>query len=594
MLEQENINTDIQAAPVAYMLYGADGLIQFCSETLYEMLPGFREVNLVGLNRDEARRELAALRKASSSGMKKLAKKAEGKRLRSAADGMFEFAEGRYWVLDDLPLQGGEVLTLLREVTEQKKRKDGVIRLQEALSQLTAEEAIYNGDKERAYGIIAEIMLTALSASEVDVWLMNVDGSALHAQERRINKKPSQSANDIIEKSQCPQMFEALHGGEMIISAQIAKESKLKGLESVCAFSSDLDSLLLVPIMRGPRAMGCLLIGVTHKGREWAQEEISFIQYVADLVVRMLDAHDRKVAEEGLRSFNEVLDVKVRQRTKELEEAVENLKLAQSELVRSEKLASLGGLVAGVAHEINTPLGVALTAVTHMSEAVQDFENVLGSGQLRKSDLADFVDTSKESSVLIRRNLDRAAHLIKSFRMVAVDQAIGDERTLMLGDYISEIVDSLTPTLRKKGVSVLQECKKDFEIKTVPGDLVHVVTNLIMNAALHAFKDREDQAEKQVKVLVRRRGGFVYLDIEDNGRGIPDDIKEEVFEPFFTTARGEGGSGLGLNIVYNTVYQKLKGRIEIHDAEVEGTCFKIRFPVENEESLEGTDLALVT
>jgi len=118
----------------------------------------------------------------------------------------------------------------------------------------------------------------------------------------------------------------------------------------------------------------------------------------------------------------------------------------------------------------------------------------------------------------------------------------------------------------------------------VPGDLAHIITNLIMNAALHAFKGQGDKASKVVRVSVKRRMDYVYLDVKDNGRGIPDDIKDQVFEPFFTTARADGGSGLGLNIVYNTVYQKLKGRIEIVDVESGGTCFKIRFPLDQEQS----------
>ena len=584
MLAEEGISTDIQDAPIAFMLYSSDDRLQHYNDTLCEMFPTFEGLDLKGLSRKEVRLLLRDLERASHKGLAKLDETSMGDRLRSAADGVFELAAGRYYVLDDLALPGGMQMTLVRDVTEQKRRREGVGRLQEALTRLTGEEAIYNGKKEEAFGIIAEIVLEALSASRTDIWLMNVDGSALYMQECRWDDRRNHRTNTEIHQSDCPQLFAELHAGKAIVSTELAKDPRLEGLRARGPRDRELQALLIVPVMRGPRVIGGIFVGETRRARPWAQEELSFIQYVADLVVRMLDAHDRQVAEEGLRSFNEVLDVRVRQRTKELEETLETLKMAQSELVRSEKLASLGGLVAGVAHEINTPLGVALTTVTHMDDAALHFEGILESGRIRKADLANFVDTVSESVPLIRRNLDRAAHLIRSFRMVAVDQAMGDQRTLMLGEYLSEIVDSLKPTLRKKGVLVLLECKKEIEIKTVPGDLAHIITNLIMNAALHAFKGQGDKASKVVRVSVKRRMDYVYLDVKDNGRGIPDDIKDQVFEPFFTTARADGGSGLGLNIVYNTVYQKLKGRIEIVDVESGGTCFKIRFPLDQEQS----------
>jgi signal transduction histidine kinase len=218
--------------------------------------------------------------------------------------------------------------------------------------------------------------------------------------------------------------------------------------------------------------------------------------------------------------------------------------------------------------------------VTHLQDAVSSFEDILESGKIRRSDLADFFEVAKETGTLVQRNLDRAAHLIRSFRMVAVDQAMEDRRTVLLGQYVGEIVDSLKPTLRKHGVLVTLDCVKDIEIKTVPGDLAHILTNLIMNAALHAFKGKKGTTSKLVRTQVKRRGDYIYIDVADNGTGIPDEIKEKVFDPFFTTARAEGGSGLGLNIVYNTVYQKLAGKIEICDNEGGGTLFKIRFPVD--------------
>ena len=177
-----------------------------------------------------------------------------------------------------------------------------------------------------------------------------------------------------------------------------------------------------------------------------------------------------------------------------------------------------------------------------------------------------------------------AAHLVRSFKMVAVDQSADDTREIDVGEYINEVVDSLVPTLRKSGVKAEAVASGRLLMKTVPGDLSHIVTNLIMNAALHGFSDRPDRDDKQIRVSAKAGTKDVTIEVVDNGRGIPLDIREKIFEPFFTTARSTGGSGLGLNIVYNTVYHKLGGSIEVGDAKGGGTRFKITLPFEHRKA----------
>lgn len=572
-----------EPAPVAYLHYEKKGALKHHSENLFELFPGFRGKDLIGLSATALRQLLIELEGASNKDIKRLGKTSRARRLRSSADGVFELTPGRYFVIEDLPLPDGEQMTVIHDVTAQERRRHMVKRLQSALTKLASQEAIYNGEKEEAFRLIARIAVEALAASRADLWLMNVDSTAIHQQEVCWEDGKAHRTAKQIEHHTCPAMFDCLKQGHDIVCPDITADARLDGLPAKSALDRQIKSVLLIPIKRGPRSIGGIFIAETKQHRHWREEEVSFVHYAADLIVRMLEAHDRQVAEEGLRNFNEVLDERVRHRTQELEEALETLRVAQDELVRSEKLASLGGLVAGVAHEINTPLGVALTSVTHLQDAVDQFGRIYESGKIKRSDLEEFFEVSKETALLVHRNLDRAAHLIRSFRMVAVDQAMEDKRTLMLGQYVGEIVDSLKPTLRKKGVLVTLDCKKDVQIKTVPGDLAHILTNLIMNAAQHAFKGRNAPASKLVRTSVRKRGGYIYIDVADNGIGIAPEIKDKVYEPFFTTARAEGGSGLGLNIVYNTVYQKLRGKIEIEENEGGGTLFKIRFPIDEHQ-----------
>jgi signal transduction histidine kinase len=408
---------------------------------------------------------------------------------------------------------------------------------------------------------------------------MNVDGTTLYPQESYWHPGDDYVELGPIEASEGGELFARLGNSEPINADDGSDETCVRPLIQNAGHVAAIKSMLVVPIRRGPRTVGAIAVSDTSGCRSWDNSEIAFVSYLCDLMLRMLDAHDRQVAEEGLRGFNEMLEARVKSRTRELEETLETLELAQEELVRSEKMASLGGLVAGVAHEINTPLGVALTSISHLGDALRSFKASVETGRIRKSDLTGFVDTADESTSVVLRNLQRAAHLIRSFKMVAVDQSAGDSREISLGHYIEEIAESLQPTLRKNGVKVVTRAQGDMTMRTMPGDLSHILTNLIMNSAMHAFAANPDQKARTIKITARRLKSEMKLEVADNGRGIPVEIRDKIFEPFFTTARATGGSGLGLNIVYNTVYQKLGGSIEVKDAKGGGAVFIIHLPV---------------
>lgn len=574
MLAHEIADGNLVAVSVAYMVYGPDNRLKFFNDGAADVFPILKERDMIGLTRDEIRDVLRAQDDFRDTINELTRRLAGGKRLSSDMGG-FRFGKDGVFALDDLPLPDGTVVTVIRDLSNKKRAMDAVARLDSALTRLGNEEAIYNGSKERAYEIITEVACEALGASRTDIWLLNVDGTALYAQESCWAHDGGHRDMGRVDEADCAPLFCAVKGREPVTLLEPADAPQLKGFD----LEGDFRSVLLVPICRGPRAIGVVLVAQADEARDWSASEVSFVSYLCGLVMRMLEAHDRKVAEEGLRDFNEMLEKRVKARTRELEDAMETLHQAQDELVRSEKMASLGGLVAGVAHEINTPLGVALTGITHMAEELAAFRRAVESGQIKRSDLNAFIDAVAEGTAMAERNLDRAAHLVRSFKMVAVDQAADDVRELDLGAYLDEIVDSLRPTLRKNGVHVTANAAGDLHMHTVAGDIAHVLTNLIMNAALHAFSEDWAQ-EKEIKVLAHRETDRVILEVIDNGSGIPEAIRDKIFEPFFTTARNKGGSGLGLNIVFNTVYQKLKGGIALTDAEGGGSHFTIQLPLQ--------------
>lgn len=264
----------------------------------------------------------------------------------------------------------------------------------------------------------------------------------------------------------------------------------------------------------------------------------------------------------------------------ELRRTLEHLREAQAQLVESEKMAALGGLVAGVAHEINTPVGVTFTLVTHFAQKTKQLMELYRGGQMKKSDLDRYLALSEESAAQMVANITRAADLIQSFKRVAVDQTSDERRPFNLSEYIGEILISLSSHLKKAVVKVTTDIPIDLELISYPGALAQIISNLTTNAIVHAF-DRSLPDNRTAEIRIRamlRDDGQVELRFTDNGNGVAPDHLGKLFDPFFTTKRGSGGSGLGLNIVYNLVTQKLQGRISIESQLGAGATFVMIVP----------------
>ena len=239
-------------------------------------------------------------------------------------------------------------------------------------------------------------------------------------------------------------------------------------------------------------------------------------------------------------------------------------------------MASLGSLVAGVAHELNTPIGNAVMVASTLSGRQREFEAAIAGG-LRRSTLDDFLANARENSEVLERNLRRAAELIGSFKQIAVDQSSYQRREFMLSDVLQEIALALSPTLRHNGSLLLDQTPPGLRLDSYPGPLGQVLINLVNNAVLHAF---EPGAGGTVRIGAQLLdAGRVRVSVSDDGCGIAREQLKQIFDPFFTTKLGQGGSGLGLHIVYTLVTGLLGGRIEVHSAPGEGTRFTLDLPL---------------
>src|SRR5712691_1735372 len=271
------------------------------------------------------------------------------------------------------------------------------------------------------------------------------------------------------------------------------------------------------------------------------------------------------------------------------EQALTELRNTQESLIEAEKLAALGGLVAGVAHEVNNPVGISMTVASSLARRCESFTAELEQGQMRRSRLAEFINSNREAANQLVANLQRAGELIQSFKQVAVDRSHAERRLFDLRHSTEQILASLRPGLKKSHIELITEIPVGIAMDSYPGHYGQVLTNLFLNAVKHGF---DGVPEGTIHIEARPVGvGQVEINFYDDGKGMTDEVQRRAFDPFFTTRRGEGGTGLGLHIVYNLVTRRLGGRIMLSSAPWRGTTFRITLPLsaprQEEEAAQG-------
>ncbi|WP_370243978.1 sensor histidine kinase [Alteromonas abrolhosensis] len=378
----------------------------------------------------------------------------------------------------------------------------------------------------------------------------------------------------VLTRKDFPHYFEALDSERTIAAHDALTDVATFEFAEVYLTPLGISSMLDVPIRHRGKMIGIICCEHQGEAREWHADEVVFAASLADLYGRAVSANERADYEQKLIEANQTLEQKVKDRTAELE-------AAQEKLVESEKMAALGNLVAGIAHEVNTPLGIALTSVSNCKEELsniyRDFENE----ELTEQGFKDFEAICSEGLNLAETSLMRAADLVQDFKRTSADQTSLEIEEIALDEYIPRVCNPLKPMLRKEQVELSIDVTPNLVITTCPGIIAQLLTNLISNAQRHAFGPSVNNDVNRVSVSCSRTDKGIVISVQDNGKGIPENLHKKVFEPFYTTARDKGGTGLGLNILYNLVRQKFKGEIGLKSSPGEGTTLTVCIPVES-------------
>ena len=454
------------------------------------------------------------------------------------------------------------------------------------LLRVSQSEDIDKGELALASRLIINSVCEGLKISRAGIWLYN-DLQSLIQCKLLIDKGNDLDNESLaLSRSDFPRYFKALDSERSIAAHDAHTHEATSEFSEVYLGPLGITSMLDVPIRHRGKMIGIICCEHQGEARTWHADEIVFAATLADLYGRAVSANERADYEARLIKANHTLEQNVKDRTAQLEATLRTLETAQEKLVESEKMAALGNLVAGVAHEVNTPLGIALTSVSNCKEELKSIYKEFENEQLSEQGFKDFHSLCLEGLNLAESSLMRAANLVKDFKQTSADQTSLEVEEITLDEYIPRVCNPLKPMLRKERITLSLDVASNLTITTCPGIIAQLLTNLISNAQRHAFDNAANDRENIVKVTCKPTDTGLSLSVSDNGKGIDTSLHKKVFEPFYTTARDKGGTGLGLNILYNLVTQKLNGEIALDSAPNQGTRITVCIPFDKIDHIQ--------
>jgi signal transduction histidine kinase len=455
---------------------------------------------------------------------------------------------------------------LHREVVERQRAED----LQKALFQI-ARLATADISQDQFYQRVHMVVGTLLNAENFFIGLLSEDRTMLefpYYLDGDLDSLPSRPLRRRLSE------YVLRHGKPLLV-----RRADVAALTRACEIDPEPGDTQIVcwlglPLFVDDRPIGLIVVQSYDPAVTYGPADEELLSFVALQVANSL--HRRHTAESLQKAYAQ-LEQRVEERTHDLSDTLNQLRDTQDDLVRQEKNASLGALVAGIAHEVNTPLGICVTAVSYLAEETELARTHLAAQNLTEGELESHFASATETLKILTHNTRRASDLIRSFKQLAVDQSCDDLREFALAEYIEETLKSLRPKLRRTRHAITVNCHPALCVRSVPGALSQILTNLVINSIVHGFEHIE---AGQIRIHAYRDESTLTIDYEDDGVGMPADALKRLFDPFYTTKRGQGGSGLGANIVHNLVTAKLGGTIEVDSAPGAGLHYHIRLPVQ--------------
>ncbi|NVK36519.1 MAG: GAF domain-containing sensor histidine kinase [Gammaproteobacteria bacterium] len=451
-------------------------------------------------------------------------------------------------------------------------------QLEALLNAVSKSELVDKGDLAAASQLILAAVMEGLAVKRSGIWLYQEEGAGISCFYLVDEELGITEENLVLQRKDLPHYFAALDE-DRIIAAHDARTAP-----ETCEFTESyldvlgITSMLDTPIRHSGKTVG--IICSEHRGvaRTWTEDEMVFAGVLSDLFGRAISAREKLDYEQQLIKTNQNLEALVAQRTEHLQQTIEQMQTLQQQLIESEKLASLGNLVAGMAHEVNTPLGIALTATSHLKDGITKLEKQYHGQAMTREDLLSFLEVAKSAIDLSESNLYRAATLVTNFKRTSADQHHFEHEDILVKSYVEQVLSTLVPITKKKNVQIITQ-GSDIRKHTQPGAIAQIITNLVNNSCHHGFEEQHENPMIQISI-VENDQNKIEIRFKDNGCGINQESLKKIFDPFYTTKRSQGGTGLGLSIVHTLATQNLNGKIEVSSDQASqdsGTEFKIIF-----------------
>ncbi|ADZ90573.1 ATP-binding protein [Marinomonas mediterranea] len=444
---------------------------------------------------------------------------------------------------------------------------------QKYLSKLLRNSVIDSGNIHEASNVVLSAYVRASYLKDGSIWLLDDNGSMV-CSFILDNHDSSPSPFSSMDETQVQALIDSLNNLPYLTldRAQLTSAYWVSNIDLVN------HTLILTPVFYKGQMVGLIQGRRQAHQPEFDNDDIQFAIALADIFGRVILATQNNKLQHALKNANLELEQKILKRNTDLKKTLEDLQTAQNHLVESEKMAALGQLVCGVAHEVNTPLGVAITSLSILGDEVNKLKNAYDAGTLDESTFMAFVESAKSAHDIAEVNMHRAATLVREFKQTSVDQSHRALIKLDLKTLIESIISSLTPIYQPYRVEFAIDIPENITITTYSESIDQILTNLINNSCIHGFRE-SDRPHNLIYIKVFIQKDDFVIDYQDNGVGIDDAIAKNVFTPFFTTNRSNGGSGLGLSVIYNLISQKLKGDIRVVEQDASlGAHFQIRLP----------------